>query len=157
MTANDMTNRDAARTAALPKSAVWSQLVSEGVRGGGAGVRSLTSELTEHTSSPATSGGHPKRLPLDGPGRACEEVETMKRHTTHGSAAGVTSRDLGGGRAVWQEELRSGVDSPRPAAHGGAVAGAPLRTGGLSGHAGRAVLVTACPGGSERRGGLPRG
>ena len=73
MTANDMTNRDAAQIAALPKSAVWSQLQSSGVLEGGAGLRSLTSERTEHTSSPAMSGGHPKRLPLGRP----ETVDTL--------------------------------------------------------------------------------
>ena len=88
MNANDMTNRDAAQIAALPKSAVWSQLQSRGLLVGGAGLRSLTSERTEHTSSPAMGGGHPKRLPLGFPERTCEEVrETMRKHTKHGSAA----------------------------------------------------------------------
>ena len=74
MTANDMTNRDAAQIAALPKSAVWSQLQSRGVLEGGA-FRSLTSERTQNTSSPAMGGGHPKRLPLGRPETMCEEVK----------------------------------------------------------------------------------
>ena len=128
MTANDMTNRDAAQIAALPKSAVWSQLQSRGVLEGGA-LRSLTSERTQHTSSPAMGGGHPKKLPLGRPETTCEEVkEAMRKHTKHGSAAGVAhTGGFGGGRAVWQ------------------------------GHAGRAVLVTACDRGQRQRGGRPNG
>jgi hypothetical protein len=159
MTANEMTNRDAAQIAALPKSAVWSQLLSHGLLGGRAG-RSLTSERLEHTSSPATSGGHPKRLPLERAERACEEVRliTMNRHTTHEPAAGVAlTGGSGGGRAVWQVELSSGVASPWPVAGSCAAAGDLPPVHGLAGHAGRAVLATACPRSPERRGGLPSG
>jgi len=159
MTANEMTNRDAAQIAALPKSAVWSQLQSRGLLEGGAGLRSLTSERTEHTSSPAMSGGHPKRLSLGRPETACEEVrENMRKHTKHGSAAGVAlTGGSGGGRAVWQDELRGGVVIPWPAAGGGTFAGDPPHTGALAGHAGRAVLVTACDRGQRQRGGRPNG
>src|SRR3954451_9965716 len=102
MTADDMTNRGTAQTAALPKSAVWSQLGSDGVLAGGAGSRPLTSGRTDHTSSPATSEGRPKGLSLARSGRTCEEVrENMNKHTKHGFAAGVAlTGGLGGGRAV---------------------------------------------------------
>jgi hypothetical protein len=138
-----MTTRDAAQIAALPKSAVWSRMPSDVVFGGGAS-RSLTSERTEHTSSPATSGGRPKGLSLARPGSACEEVrETMRKHTQHTSAAGVSHREaFGGGGAVWHDELRGGAADPPHA--------------GL-GHAGRAVLVTACDSGRRPRGGRPDG
>ena|SRR5581483_1324484 len=146
MTANDMTNRDAAQIAALPKSAVWSRLLSGDVIGSG-WSRSLTSERTGHTSSPATSGGHPKRLSLGRPEGACEEVrETMRKHKKHGSVAGVSFEgDVGGGRAVWQAgRVRGGVADPPHAA--------PLER-----HAGRAVSVTACVTGQVQRGGRPEG
>src|SRR6478735_9894035 len=126
MTADDMTNRDAAQIAALPKSAVWSQLGSDGVLAGGAGSRPLTSGRTDHTSSPATSEGRPKRLSLAGSGRTCEEVrETMRKHTKHWSAAGVAlTGGVGGARAVWHDERRAEV-------------AAPPGTGPLAHHAGR--------------------
>src|SRR2546421_178257 len=145
MTANDMTNRDPAQTAALPKSAVWSRLLSRGVLDGGAGSRSLTSERTDHTSSPATGGGHPKRLSLGRRWSACEEVRSiMSKHTKHGSVTGVSLwGDFGGGRAVWQDELRDGVAEPPHA--------------GLVHPAGRAVLVTACDRGQGHWGGRPDG
>src|SRR5581483_1931238 len=159
MTANEMTNRDAAQTAALPKSAVSSPLQSRGLLDGGASARSLTSERTDHTSSPATSGGHPKRHPLAPPERACEEVKTMNRHTTHESAVGVTfTGGSGGGRAVWQAELPGGVHTTRrSAAESGVVSGRPPRPEEFSHHAGRAVLVTAWCSGTDRRGGRPTG
>jgi hypothetical protein len=144
MTATDMTTRDAAQTAALPKSAVWSVLDSRGVLGGGAGSRSLTSERTEYTSSPATSGVRPKRSPLAGQGGPCDDVrKTMRQHTTHGNVAGVARKGgFGDGRAVWQDELRGGVADPPHSE--------------LASHAGRAVLVTACDR-DRRRGGRPNG
>src|SRR5581483_6756799 len=152
-------NRDAAQIAALPKSAIWSLLQSRGLVVGSASARSLTSERTEYTSSPATSGGHPKRIPLGRPERACKEVTTMNRHTTHGSAAGVAhTGGSGSGRAVWHDELAGGVSMTRgSAAERGVVAGHALRPGDASHHAGRAVLVTAWCSGTERRGGRPNG
>src|SRR5690349_16984786 len=127
MTADDMTNRGTSQTAALPKSAVWSRLGSGVVLAGSAGSRPLTSGRTDHTSSPAAGGGHPKRLPLERLGSACEEVrEAMKTHTKHGSVAGVAlTGGFGGGRAVWQDELREGVAIPWAAVVGGAVTGDP--------------------------------
>src|SRR5579862_5357702 len=161
MTANDMTTRDAAQTGALPKSAVWSRSQSHRSVEGGAGARSLTSEHTNHTSSPATSGGRPKRPPLPQAEKACEEVrsKTMNTHTTHELAAGVAhTGGSGGGRAVWQEELPCGVETTRrTAADRGMVAGRPPRPDEFLRCAGRAVLVTACAGGADRRGGRPVG
>src|SRR5579884_836837 len=138
MTANDMTKRDAAQTAALPKSAVWSRLQSRGLVDGRAGARSLTSERTDHTSSPATSGGRPKRLPLTRAERTCEEAKAMNTHTQHELPAG-------------------GGTARRTAAASGKVAGRPPRPDELERHAGRAVLVTACACGTDGRGGRPAG
>jgi hypothetical protein len=134
MTANDMTYRDAAQIAALPKSAVWSRMPSDVVFGGGVVPRSLTSERTEHTSSPATGGGRPKGLPLGRREGACEEVrENMRKHNKHEPITGVSlGGDFGDGRAVWQAgRVRGGVATP-------------LHAGPLERHAGRAVFVTAC-------------
>src|SRR5581483_4522896 len=159
MTANDMTNRDAAQTAALPKSAVWSRLQSRGLVDGRAGARSLTSERTDHTSSPATSGGRPKRLPLTRAERTCEEAKAMNTHTQHELAAGVAlTGGSGGGCAVWHDGLPGGGGTARrTAAASGKVAGRPPRPDELERHAGRAVLVTACACGTDGRGGRPAG
>src|SRR5579885_1280806 len=159
MTANDMTKRDAAQTAALPKSAVWSRLQSRGLVDGRAGARSLTSERTDHTSSPATSGGRPKRLPLTRAERTCEEAKAMNTHTQHELAAGVAlTGGSGGGCAVWHDGLPGGGGTARrTAAASGKVAGRPPRPDELERHAGRAVLVTACACGTDGRGGRPAG
>ena len=115
MTANDMTNRDAAQIAALPKSAVWSVLAARGVPAGSAGSCSLTSERTENTSSPAASGGRPKRPSLGRRRRAREEVrETMREHITRGSVALVAlTGGLGGGRAPCEHGRTDGVGCPQ--------------------------------------------
>ena len=103
-----MTNRDAAQTAALPKSAVWSRLGSDSVLAGRAGSRSLTSGRTDAHKLSSHERGPPQEVSLVGSGRACEEVrETMRKHTKHGSAAGVA---LAGG--VWRCPCRLARRAP---------------------------------------------
>jgi hypothetical protein len=158
MTVSEMTNRDAAQATTPPKGADWSRLRSRGSFAGRAVLPSpLTSGTFGHTSSPVMAGSRPKRLPAME--TTCEEarVQTkMNKHITHGSAAGVTQAgDPGGGRAVWQNELRAGVVVPRLADIGGRASGFPPPAGALEQHAGRAVLVTACKCGLHARGGRP--
>jgi len=148
MTVSDMTTRDAATVATPPKGAAGSPLRAPVAFAGRAVVlypSPLTSGSFGHTSAPMMDGSRPKRLPAEE--TTCEEarVQTpMNKHRKHGSVAGVAhSGCLGDGRAVRNDEPRTGVGLPGPADIGGLPAGFPPPVRGFE-HAGRAVFVTAC-------------